>query len=189
VSAVAAVGLTLGDYARAAAQAGIPSFSLPEKELRALAAAILPSEVPEEDRERIVSGFIAWAESYRAEADRELGYGTSDIRITAEDPKPRWIAQLGMLEERAIAEFSRPIADLTHEEVRRLIRSELAGDQVRGLPAPGNARHVAVALLSYFYGRPETTDLCYGVSISPNTCRGLHSVTERPTVISTVSWS
>ena len=48
------------------------------------------------------------------------------------------------------------------------------------VPDPLQARHVAVALLAWWLATPDATDRCYGVRISPQTCRGIANAPQEP---------
>jgi hypothetical protein len=51
------------------------------------------------------------------------------------------------------------------------------------MPSPLRAEHVAVALLSWWLATPEATDRCYGVRISPETCRGIATAPAEPETV------
>lgn len=60
------------------------------------------------------------------------------------------------------------------------MRGQLAGEKLQLTSSPGEAGHVAVALLAFFYGTSEATDLCYQAGIGKETCRSLSSAPEKP---------
>jgi hypothetical protein len=151
--------------------------------LRAVAVLALPSELGDAGREQAVQGFERWAAAYEAVPELNHGYGTSEIRYGPADPVPAWAAQLRALDleswkrnHRAFAKLDRPAADA-------LLRRHL-GDPGPGVPSPLRADHVAVALLSWWLSTPEATDRCYGVRISPQTCRGIDNAPSEPEALS-----
>jgi len=151
--------------------------------LRAVAVLVLPSELGEGGREQAVQGFERWADAYEPVPELNHGYGTSQIRYGPADPVPGWAAQLRALdleswkrELGAFAALERPAAD-------ELLRRHM-GDPGPGMPSPLGADHVAVALLSWWLSTPEATDRCYGVRISPQTCRGIDGAPREPEALS-----
>jgi hypothetical protein len=62
--------------------------------LRAMAAAVLPSELGSGGTERAVAEFERWLAGYREGAEILHGYGTGEIRRTGPSPALKWSAQL-----------------------------------------------------------------------------------------------
>jgi hypothetical protein len=64
---------------------------------------------------------------------------------------------------------------------------ESALDDVRGdrLPAPLDARHVALALLAHWASTPAAWDLACGARVGRGTCRPLAESPRRPLPIAT----
>jgi hypothetical protein len=162
-----------------------PGAASPEREpleparLRALAEAILPRELEDQGRERVVSGFEAWLAAYRPVAERDHGYGTGDITYTVADPAPGWAAQLEALDLEAKQRFGTSFVDSEPGLRLSLVRNQLRRE--RGpLPDPAEAQHVAVGMLAWWAATTEATDLCYGASIGKETCRPLATVGEIP---------
>lgn len=151
---------------------GIAVAGLDRGRLRALADAVLPSELGAAGRERTVVAFERWLAGYREGVELLHGYGTGEIRLTGPSPAVRWAAQLEALGPSFIA--------LSLSERRARLRAALEGGRFAGLPPVDRAPHLAIGLLSFFYGSPEATDLCYQASIGRESCRPLDAVTRLP---------
>ena len=149
--------------------------------LEAVGAVVLPTELGSTGTVRVVAAFQRWIAGYREHAELVHGYGTSRIRYTGPTPATRWAAQLDALDADARASKPRRVfADLPVAEREKLLRTALAGERVDRMPAVGDANHVAIALLSFFYDSPEATNLCYQAQIDPQTCRPLSRSTQEP---------
>jgi hypothetical protein len=140
--------------------------------LRAVGKVVLPSVLGAAGVERTVAGFEHWIAGYREGAELLHDYGSGEIRRTGPSPALRWANQLRDLDASARKQ-GKPFTALDPGRQEALIRSALAGSQPSGLPAIDRAPHVAVGLLAWFYGTPESVDLCYGVRIGRNGCRPL----------------
>ena len=151
--------------------------------LRVVGAVVLPSELGDGGREQAVQGFERWAAAYEAVPELNHGYGTSEIRYGPPDPVPAWAAQLQALDIEAVKRTGGGFADLDRDAADALLRRHI-GDAGSGMPSPLQADHVAVALLSWWLATPEATDRCYGVRISPETCRGIEIAPREPEALS-----
>lgn len=140
--------------------------------LRSVADLVLPTELGEAGREEAVRGFEAWARAYEPAFEVNHAYGTAQIRYGPADPVPGWNAQLQALDAEAGKRFGSGYAALPVEVRDEILRRQVSDDG-QGMPSPVQARHVAVALLSWWLATPEATDRCYGVRIGPQTCRGI----------------
>jgi hypothetical protein len=148
--------------------------------LQAVGNAVLPGRaLGSRGIARVVAEFSAWMRDFRPAVELDHGYGTSEITYTPSSPAARWARQLERLEREARSSEARSFGELSPERQRELLRSEL-GEMRPDLPAPAEAEHVAVGLLSFFYSSPEATDLCYEARIGADTCRDLESSSERP---------
>src|SRR5437764_8535855 len=65
--------------------------------LRALAEAILPSDLGRAGAARVAREFQRWVDDYRENAELVHGYGTSALRFSAASPRAKWAAQLADL--------------------------------------------------------------------------------------------
>lgn len=139
--------------------------------LRALAEAILPSELGREGAARVAREFQRWIDNYREHAELVHGYGTSALRYAPPSPRAKWSAQLAELREIVGA----PLASR-----REIVRARLKDVRTDRMPAVGAASHVAVALLSFYYQRSEATDLCYRAQVGREQCRPLSASSRAP---------
>jgi hypothetical protein len=147
--------------------------------LRAVAPFVLPSELGESGREQAVQGFERWAKAYEPVPELNHGYGTSEIRYGPPDPLPGWAAQLQALDLEAAKRFGSPFPELDRPVADTLLRRHI-GNPGDTMPPALQADHVAVALLSWWLSTPDATDRCYGVRISPGTCRGIANAPREP---------
>jgi hypothetical protein len=151
---------------------------LDEGVLRAVAEAVLPSELSNAQQAAAVTDYLRWARGYRRGAERNHGYGTAQIGTLAADPLPEWAAQLRALDAEARQSTNSGFAALPLAARRTMIAAQLGSE--RTLPNPLGARHVALALLAHFYASPLALDLCYRARIGRETCRPLGEASARP---------
>ncbi len=174
----AAVGACTPGTSSPAASAG-SADALDGILLVALGQTIFPSELNEADQEQAVREFQRWAGSYEAVPELNHGYGTAQIRYGPPDPVPAWGAQLEALELEATKRHGLSFAALELADRDTLVRRHITDDDT-GMPPPLRAQHVAVAMLSHWLSTPAATDHCYGVLVTPLTCRGLDNVSREP---------
>jgi hypothetical protein len=148
--------------------------------LRALAEAVLPTELGEAGTAATVAGFARWLAGYQPVAERDHGYGTGEITYTAPDPGPGWAAQLRALDLESRQRFGTGFAELELDRRRELVRASLARERATALPEPADAHTVALGLLAWFYASPAANDLCFRASIGRLTCRPLADSPEQP---------
>lgn len=151
---------------------GLAVSALDPRRLRALSAAVLPTELGAAGLERVVSGFERWLAGYREGVELVHGYGTAEIRRTGPSPALRWANQLQAL--------GPSFESLSVAERQAVLRTALQGERLGVMPQVDRAPHLAVGLLAFFYDSPEATDLCYGVRIGKNACRALSDATRKP---------
>ncbi|MDH5589035.1 MAG: gluconate 2-dehydrogenase subunit 3 family protein [Gemmatimonadota bacterium] len=147
--------------------------------LGAVAEIVLPSELGAEGRVVAVTAFAEWCAAYEPVFEVNHGYGTSEIRYGPPDPVPGWRAQLQALDVEARKRHDAGFAELDRERREALLRAHLAGAP-EGMSDPVRAEHVASALMAHWFRSPEAVDRCYGVRISPVTCRGIESLPRIP---------
>jgi len=153
-----------------------------------LGEAVLPTELGESGIGRVSRAFAQWAGNHRRGAELVHPYGSTNIRFTSESPVSRWRAQLDELDQAARARHRRVFSSLTPAQRREIVADALADDGGSRMPDPGGARHVALALLSWFFASPEATNLCYRARIDRNQCRPLvHSAREPLPLLSRAS--
>ena len=154
---------------------------LDETLLRALATAILPSELGAAGARRAADALARWVREYRPGVELNHGYGTARLRTTGADPSSRWALQLRTLEMDARRAHNAGFATITDDQRRSIVRAQLDGERATGIPGDiAGASHVALALVASFYGSAEATDLCYEATIGRQLCRPLAQSPQRP---------
>jgi hypothetical protein len=152
--------------------------------LAAVGDAVLPlSELGPEGIARVVADFRSWLDGYAPAAELSHNYLTTDwavINYGPPHPSPRWASQLEALELVAQRRHGVSFLELAVEERRALIRRRIRGDSLDRLPHATEARHIAVALVAYFYATSEANDLCHRAAVGANTPRSLEQAGERP---------
>jgi hypothetical protein len=154
--------------------------SLSERDLLPLGEAIFPGELGHDGVQSAVRAFARWLAAYKPEVEVLHGYGTGELRSTPPSPSDRWRRQLVQLDTDAKQRHGRAFASLTRPERQALVRDTLGRERIERLPAPLAAPHVAVALLSHYFGSSDANDLCYGVRIGRNSCRPLINAPREP---------
>jgi hypothetical protein len=173
-------------HAYSAHHAALAADSAPRAtSLRALADAILPTELGDDGLTRAAEQFQRWLDGNTPGAELDHGYGTGTLRYTPADPRPQWRTQLEQLDTEARAKHNRAFDALDRNLRRELVAAQLNALNIDRIPAPLSARHVAAALLGWFYATPTAHDLCYGARITPLTCRPLNDVANRPQPLGT----
>jgi len=166
--------------AHAASVGALSPTNAPAATLRALGDVLLPTELGDDGRARVVESFRAWMAGYREHAELTHGYGTSRIRYTGPTPVTRWTSQLDALDAAARKEYDSRFALLSVARREQLVRRALTAARLDRMPSVGDAEHVAVALLAHFYASPSATDLCYGAAIGRESCRPLSQSSRQP---------
>ena len=175
-----AASVPLAAIVRRAHAAAITELATSPETLHALGAAILPAELGAAGTASAVSAFQHWISGYHEHAELLHGYGTSALTYAGPTPATRWATQLDALDRAARRDGARSFATLPLERRRVLVRAELGGLTTNGMPAVGRAQHVAVALLSHWYGSSDATDRCYRASIGRQQCRPLATSARAP---------
>ena len=175
-----AASVPVAAFLRRAHAAAVHELSTDAGVLHALGAAVLPSELGVAGITSAVDAFQHWIAGYREHAELLHGYGTSALTYAGPSPATRWAAQLEALQKAARRDGARSFAALNLEQRRTLVRSDLARLTITGMPAVGRAPHVAVALLSHWYGTTDATDRCYRAAIGKQQCRPLATSTRAP---------
>jgi hypothetical protein len=165
---------------RHAHAAAISELRAAPETLDALGLAILPAELTEPQRRRVVAGFRRWLDEYQEGAEVNHPYGSSRLSVTGPTPATRWMPQLDALEAAARKSHGSGFAAVARDQQRALVREALASERATGIQAPERANHVAAALLGYFFTSSQATDLCYLAPIGRNTCRPLTKSPQRP---------
>lgn len=160
---------------------GLAVADLDPRLLRALGAAVLPSELGE-GMNRVVSGFERWLSGYREGVELVHGYGTGELRRTGPSPALRWANQLRELDAAALKQYRSGFARLGLPDQQALVRQAVkaGGQRIERMPDPDQAQHVSLGLLAFFYSSPEAADLCYLTRIGANSCRPLADSAAQP---------
>jgi len=152
--------------------------------LRALAEAILPSELGREGAGRVARDFQHWIDNYREHAEIVHGYGTSALRFMRASPRAKWAAQLERLGNgKSEMGNGRPFKSLSLEQRRAIVVSEIKDEKVDRMPDVASASHVALGLLAFFYGSSDAADLAYEAKIGREQCRPLAASPRKPLAI------
>ena len=168
-----AAAVPMAAIARRAHAAAIHELAASSETLHALGLAILPSELGAAGTASAVNAFQRWISGYREHAELLHGYGTSALAYAGPTPATRWATQLDALDRAARRSGAQSFATLPLEQRRAMVRAELDTLKFSNMPAVGQAPHVALALLSHWYGSSDATDRCYRASIGKQQCRPL----------------
>lgn len=174
ISGFAALGARIG----LRDQAGLP-HGIDAGTLRALGDVVLPGELGPDGRARVIAGFLAWLDDYRAGADTDHGYGFPRLRRTPPSPAARYPRQLEALEAAARRRgtgFAESSPDVRHA----IVETAIAAAKVERLPRHPDGGHVATDLMGYYFASADATDLCYRAHIGRDSCRSLAGSDERP---------
>lgn len=137
-----------------------------EATMRALAMAILPSELGADGAARVARDFQKWIDGYRENVEVVHGYGTSALEVTKPSPRAKWAAQLESLRKSGVSK----------EGIAKLLENE----RLDRIPDVASAPHVALGLLAFFYDSSEANDMCHEARIGRETCRPLSAASRRP---------
>jgi gluconate 2-dehydrogenase subunit 3-like protein len=188
VSWLSGFGAALGIGVRArAGEANAATITAPQQAntldtatITRLAEAVLPGELGDAGFARTGRGFTQWIGGYRAGAELVHPYGSANIQRTGESPAGRWRTQLASLDRDARAKHQRSFAALTRDQRRELVVAALGSERINRLPDPLDANHVAIALVAWYFGQPEASNLCYRAKIDRNQCRPLVNAPRQP---------
>ena len=148
--------------------------------LDAVATAVLPAALGPTAIRAATDAFVAWADGYEPVAEEMHGYGYADVRYLPADPSPAWRAQLTALDLLARKRSTENFATLPITQRQELLTAALRDQRGERLPAPLDARHIAVALLSHWSSGPDAWDRALGARVSTGICRTLDGVTRKP---------
>ena len=161
---------------------GAAPVQLPTETLRAVAEAVLPTELQDEGRERAVAAFERWSEGLEPVAELAHPYLVPETRYSGPDPRPGWVAQLQGLDKECASRYGKSLRELDVPGRRRLLAGPI-GRAGTSLGAPANANHIAAALMAHFFSSPTATDMCHGRVIAKQQCRGLDGALDAPGVL------
>jgi hypothetical protein len=147
--------------------------------LRALAPAVLPSELGAAGHAKVVNDFVQWLAAHRGDAERNWGYGHPRRTGTPSIDIVNYESQLAAVAARAQSGAG-ALSTLPLDVRQTFATRALADADVRSLPASPDGRHVLADLMSIFFNNSAATDLVYRTRIGRVTCRGLAGSTARP---------
>jgi len=154
-------------------QAEVPDSSL----LAAIAEVVIPAEA---DRKAAVDAFVRWIREYKEGADTDHGYGNTRVRATGPSPARNYGAQIAALESAARAANAAGFAKAPFEVRRTLVERAIADAKIERLPSRPTGGHVATDLMGHYFASSPASDLCYGVAIGRDQCRGLQGSDKAP---------
>jgi hypothetical protein len=179
-AAAAWLGISPGSVAQS------PSLSsLDETRLRALAEAVLPTELGARGRAEVVDGFLRWIRNYREGAEMDHGYGFTRLRRTPPSPVLRYPAQLEALDREARSPHGGRADGVAFESLtpggrQTVVARALKTAKIDRLPARPTGDHIATDLMAFYFNGIQANDLAYGVAIGRDECRGLNDSDKRP---------
>jgi hypothetical protein len=147
--------------------------------LRAIAPAVLPTELGAAGHDKVVNDFVQWLASYRSGAERSWGYGHPRRSGTPAIDPGAYDKQLLALDERARAGAG-ALATVPVDVRRTMVTAALDAAGVRTLPGAPNGQQVVADFMSFFFTSSAAVDLAYRARIGQMSCRGLAGAAARP---------
>jgi len=129
---------------------------------------------------RVVGEFLVWLAGFEPVSERDHPYESGDIHYGPPDPAPLWQAQLEALDIEANKRYSAAYAGIVESRQREILTRQLPDNLPEAMPYAGNAAHVAIGLLAWFYASAEANALALEARIGRQTCRGLGGATTKP---------
>ena len=145
--------------------------------LAAIAEVVLPADA---DRPSAVDAFVRWIREYKEGADTDHGYGNTRVRATGPSPARNYAAQLVALDSAARAKNAGAFAGAPLAVRRAIVEAAIADAKIERLPARPSGGHIATDLMGHYFGSCSASDLCYGVAIGRDQCRGLAGSEKAP---------
>ncbi len=174
-------GLAIGACAQDAPSGATETQGLDRAVLDALARIVLPrTSLGDAGVLRVTGEFLDWLEGFAPVTERDHPYYSSEINYGPPDPAPLWGAQLDALNLEAQQRFETEFPALSEDQRRYILDRQLPKNIPQDLTYAGNAPHVAIGLLSWFYATPEANDLALRAQIHRQSCRGLESGPNKP---------
>lgn len=149
--------------------------------LEALARIVLPrTTLGDTGVLRVTGEFLGWLEAFEPVAERDHPYYSAEINYGPPDPAPLWGAQLDALNIEAQKRFDLGFPQLSEDQQTSILDRQLPKNMPQDLPYAGNAPHVAIGLMAYFYATAEANDLALRAKVMRQTCRGLETGPDKP---------
>ena len=147
--------------------------------LRAVAAAVLPSELGSKGTDAVVDDFLRWLRGYRSGADMGFGYGIIRHRVTPAITPATYVTQLAALEQEAGGQ-SLPLRRLPMLDRQRTIARTLDAAGIKDFPASPDGTHIVTDLMSFYFHGTDANDLAHRAKIGRDRCRTLTGSSSRP---------
>ena len=180
-SAGVVAGAAIGACAQDAPPQDSERIGLDHASLEALAMLVLPrTALGDAGIKRVTGEFIEWLEAFDPVSELNHPYYSNEITYGPPDPAPLWGAQLKALDIEAINRFDTGFAALSMDDQRDILVRQLPQNLQEVLPFSGDASHVAIGLIAWFYGTAEANDLCLRAKVMRQTCRGLETSPDKP---------
>ena len=156
--------------------------SLDRTTLDAVGRVVLPKGALGDDGvARVLDDFVKWLDAFEPVAELDHYYLWNDeIAYGPHDPGPLWRSQLEALELEAQKRHESSFSAVDVRLQEAILHRQLPRETAQDLPYAGDAPHVAIGLLAYFYRTSEANDLGYGAAIEKQTCRGLDTSPDEP---------
>ena len=136
-----------------------------EKELREIAAAVLPESLGRKGTDAVADQFTRWVRDYKPGAEMGAGYGVTRIHRKPASPAGTYAAQLQQL--------SSAVTTGTLAARRQAIAASMKSVGVRDIGNIPDGRHIASDLMTFFFQSPEANDLAYDAAVGKDQCRGI----------------
>ncbi len=180
-SAAVVTGLAIGACAQDTPPNETDTPGLDRAVLEALARIVLPRTALGDAGVRRLSGeFLDWLHAFEPVSERDHPYYSSEINYGPPDPAPLWGAQLEALDIEAQQRFDTGFPQLSEDQQTAILDRQLPKNIPQDLPYAGNAPHVAIGLIAWFYDTAEANDLALRAQIHRQSCRGLATGPHKP---------
>jgi len=174
-------GLALGSCDDEQGVQATVAGSLDRHTLDALGRIVLPrSALGDAGVARVIDDFLTWLDGFEPVSERDHPYDSAEIHYGPPDPAPLWNAQLEALDIEAGKRYSAAYAAIGEARQTEILKNQLPEHLPGDMPYAGEAAHVAIGVLAWFYATPEANDLALESKIGRYTCRGLESGVDKP---------
>ncbi len=174
-------GLAIGACAQDAPPSETDTPGLDRAVLEALARIVLPkTALGDAGVLRVTGDFLDWLQAFEPVTERDHPYYSAEINYGPPDPAPLWGAQLDALNIEARKRFDTGFPQLSEDRQTSILDRQLPKNIPQGLPFAGNAPHVAIGLIAYFYATAEANDLALRAKVARQSCRGLETGPNKP---------
>ena len=174
-------GLAVGACVQDAPPVETDTPGLDRAVLEALARIVLPkTALGDTGLLRVTGDFLDWLEAFEPVTERDHPYYSAEINYGPPDPAPLWGAQLDALNIEAQKRFDSGFPQLAEDQQTTILERQLPKNIPQDLPFAGNAPHVAIGLIAWFYATAEANDLALRAKIGRQSCRGLETGANKP---------